>query len=227
MHIDDSHFPIEYVWDGALEPPPDAQTFTTRGGDGLPRVSIGRPVWWSDQKVLGEQWVPPAGGRRYGLARFAFSLRPEGRQAVKRAEFIVYLFATGSGKRPIAFDLFPKTTTEEQTGSRTVGLDPKFKFVKAVEVSGLKAETTMDVTQAVPVITVDGIGENFARWAFESRPAHPLVGSQVVYATVELPPGAEAARASVHLSAEVTGSFGPIRGILLEKESERLSWVLE
>lgn len=226
MLIDDSHFPIEYVWDGALEAPPGAETYTVRGGSGLPRVSIGRPAWWSDEKVLGEKWTPPAGGRRYGLARFAFSLRPEGRQAVRRAELIVHLHARGSGPRPIAFDLFPKTTTEEQTGEFKVSVGPDFKFAGA-EASVASAEATINHRQAAPVITIDGIGENFARWVFAAHPARPLVGSQTVYATIELPPGVAAARVSVQLSAEVAGSFGPIRGILPETEKERLSWVLE
>jgi|CXWL01.1.fsa_nt_gi hypothetical protein len=223
MHIDDTQLPFDSAWEGELAPPEGVFA----KGDGLPTVSLGRPAWWSDGKVLGKEWVPPAGGRRYGLARFAFSLRPGARQEVKRVEFVVHLHAKGGGARPVVFDLFPKAVTEEQTGTRTLGLDPKFKFVDAVEVSGLKAETTINVRQAVPVITADGVGESVARWVFQSRPAHPLIGSQSAYVVVELPPGVAAARASLLLSAEVTTRFGPMRGLLPEDERERLSWVLE
>ena len=194
MLIDEARFQVEFEWEGELAPP--SGVYVTRG-DGLPRVSLGRPAWWSDQKVLGEQWTSPAGGHRHGLARFAFSLRPGERQSVRSAEFIVYLHARGAGPRPIFFDLLPKVVTEEQTGSRAFGIDPKFKFAGAVEFSGVKAETTINVKQAVPVIAADGIGESTARWVFEARPAHPLVGSQMVYAVVELPPGVESARASL------------------------------
>ena len=225
MHIDDSHFPIEYVWDGELEPPPDVKTFATRGGGELPRVSIGRPVWWSDQKVLGEKWTAPAGGRRYGLARFAFSLRPQEKQTVRKAELIVRLSAKGGGLNPIAFDLFPKPTTEEQTGEFNVKVGPDFKFAGA-ELSVASAETTVNLRQAAPVITVDGIGESFARWVFAAHSARPLVGSQLAYATIELPPGVAAARASVQLSADVASGFRSALGFLPERDSARLSWVL-
>ncbi|MGQ0605097.1 MAG: hypothetical protein ACT4QE_25750 [Anaerolineales bacterium] len=146
---------------------------------------------------------------------------------MKRVEVIVHLHAKGGGARPLVFDLFPKALTEEQTGTRTVGLDPTFKFVDAIEVSGLKAETTLNVRQAVPVITADGVGESAARWVFAARPAHPLLGSPSVYAIGELPPGVEAARASLLLSAETTTRFGPVRGLLPEDARQRLSWVLE
>ena len=59
MHIDETQFPIEPAWEGVLAPPADV--FATRGEE-LPRVSLGRPTWWSDQKMLGEKWAPPAGG---------------------------------------------------------------------------------------------------------------------------------------------------------------------
>jgi hypothetical protein len=223
MHIDETQFPVEVAWEGVLAPP--AGVFATRGEE-LPRVSLGQPTWWSDQKVLGEKWTPPAGGQRYGLARFAFSLRPQGRQAVRRAEFMVYLHAKGAGPRPTAFDLFPQAVTEEQTGAVTVGIGPDFKFAGA-EASLAKAETTINLRQAAPVITADGIGEHTARWVVVARPAHPLTGSQTVYIIVELPPGVPAARASLQLSAEVTTRFGPVRGLLPETERASLSWVLE
>ena len=221
MRIDDSTIPLEIVWQGELQTPAEVYR-----GEGLPKVSIGKPSWWSDQKVLGEKWTPPAGGRRYGLARFVFTLRPAERQEISRAEFTVYLFAASAGPRPTAFDLYPKAVTEEQTGTRTVGLDPSLKFAEVVELSGVKAETTLNVKQSAPVITAYGIGESTARWVFESRPAHPLLGSQSAYAVVELPPGVEAARASLQLSAEVATRYGPVRGLIKETEQARLSFVL-
>lgn len=224
MHIDETSFPIEFEWEGELAPP--AGVYITRGGGDLPCVSVGRPVWWSDQKVLGEKWTPPAGGRRYGLARFAFSLRPEGRQSIRSAEFVVHLHAKGAGPRPIVFDLLPKLTTEEQTGEFSLGIGPDFKFAGA-EASLGKAEAKVNLKQAVPVVTADGVGESAARWVFQARPAHPLIGSQLTYAVVELPPGVEAARASLGLSAEVETRFGPLRGLLPEPERARLSWLLE
>ncbi len=219
MQIDEARFPVEPAWEGVLAPP---KGVFAPPGEKLPTVSIGRPVWWDGEAILGEKWTQPSGGKRYGLARFAFSLRPQGRKVVRRAELMVSLEAENGGGAPVVFDLLPKVTTEEKTGTfkATVGLD--FKFASLAQ-----AETTIDLHQEVPVIVADGIGESIARWVFVSGPAHPLVGSQLVYAILELPAGTSAARASLHLSAEVATSLGPIRGILPKEASGQLSWVLK
>jgi len=219
MQIDETSFPIEPAWEGVLAPPKGVYA---PPGEKLPTVSIGKPVWWDGEAIMGEKWTHPSGGNRYGLARFAFYLRPEGRKVVRRAELMVSLETEDGRGVPIVFDLLPKVTTEEKTGTfkATVGLD--FKFLSLAQ-----AETTIDFTQKVPVIVADGIGESIARWAFVSGRAHPLVGSQLVYAILEMSAGTSAARASLTLSAEVVTSLGPIRGILPKEASDRLSWVLK
>jgi hypothetical protein len=219
MLLDEIVYPVEPAWEGALSPP---KGVLAPPSEKLPTVSIGKPVWWDDEAILGEKWTHPSGGNRYGLARFAFSLRPEGKKVVRRAELMVSLEAEEGGGAPVVFDLLPKVTTEEKTGTfkATVGLD--FKFLSLAQ-----AETTIDFTQKVPVIVADGIGESIARWAFVSGRAHPLVGSQLVYAILEMSAGTSAARASLTLSAEVVTSLGPIRGILPKEASDRLSWVLK
>ena len=222
MLIDGIVYPVETAWEGALAPP---EGVFAPPGEKLPTVSIGRPVWWNDEAILGEGWNPPAGENSYVLARFAFSLRPEGRKVVRRAELMVSLEAKNGGGAPIVFDLLPKVTTEEKTGTFTakVGLD--FKFLDLAQ-AGATIETSIDLHQKVPVIVADGIGESIARWVFVSGRSHPLVGSQTVYAVLELPSGTSAARASLHLSAEVATSLGPIRGILPKEAKEHLSWTL-
>lgn len=218
MHIDETAFPVEPVWEGALAPP---KRVFAPPGEKLPTVSIGRPVWWDDEAILGEKWAAPAGGNRYGLARFAFSLRPEGRKVVRRAELMVSLEAENGGGAPVVFDLLPKVTTEEKTGTFTASVGLDFKFLSLAQ-----AETTIDLSQKVPVIVADGIGESIARWVFVSGRAHPLVGSQIVYAVLELPAGTSAVRASLHLSAEVATNLGPIRGVLPKEAEEHLIWTL-
>ncbi len=222
MLIDETLYPIEMAWEGELVPP--SGVFAAHGKT-MPKVSIGKPDWWAGQKIMGDSWKAPEGGYGYGLARFAFSLRPEGRQEVRRAELVVDLQPDDGGPRPIAFDLTPKAETEEQTGTFTLGIGPDFKF-SSVDVSLAKAETTINLRRVFPVITADGVGESTARWVFASRPAHPLVGSQIVYAIVQLPPGVEAARVSLFLSAEITTGFGPIKGLLPKDEACDLSWML-
>lgn len=223
MYIDDPGLTTAEVWEGELAAPDGVYA----PGHDLPLVSVGRPVWWGDKAVLGSAWVSPTNNQRYGLARFSFSLRPKANQHVISAELIVYLSAAGDGMRPVAFDAFPKLTTEDQTGTRTLGIDPKVNLVDAVELSGVKYETTINTRQAVPVIVADGIGESTVRWVFEARKAHPLVGSQSTYVVVQLPPGVEAARASLYLSILVGTRIGPVRGILPQNVQERLSFVLE
>ena len=225
MIIDDIQFPIEPAWTGALETP--AVSFS-KGAGTLPQVSIGKPVWWSDPRKLGAEWIPPAGGQRYGMARFAYTLTPADRQTIDSIEFIVSLSSLGSDQRPVAYDLIPGLTTEEQTGTRKFMLDPKLKFADVVEFSGVQAGVEIDVKQAHVVSSIYGLGESDARWTFKARPTHPLIGSQMVFVIVEIPTGAEAARAKVHLSAQVdVPVWGKIRGQLPEEAQAQSSFVLQ
>lgn len=221
--IDENLYPVEIAWDGKLVPP--TGIFAARGKE-MPQVSIGKPDWWDGQHILGDAWKAPEGGYSYGLARFAFSLRPEGRQEVRRAELVVYFQPEDGGKRPVAFDLAPRSETEERTGSFALGIGPDLKF-SSVEMTLAKAETTINLRRVFPVIIADGIGESIARWVFVSRPAHPLVGSQIVYAIVQMPPGVESARVAIFLNAEIATGFGPIKGFLPKNVESDLSWMLK
>jgi hypothetical protein len=222
MHIDEDHFLIKPAWEGNMVPP--AGVYAMRGQN-LPRVSIGKPTWW-DSKVLGESWVPPAGGNRYGLARFAFSLSPQGRQEVRKAELMVSLESGNCGPRPVAFDLAPRAEIEEQSRKVTLGIGPNFKFY-GLDMSVGKAETTIDLNRSFQVITTYGIGESTARWVFDSRPARPLVGSQLVYVVVEIAPGVEAAQAHLYLTVEIATKIGPIRGLLPHGETNQMVLLLK
>lgn len=185
----------------------------------MPQVSIGKPDWWAGSKILGDAWKAPEGSYSY---RFVFYLRPE----VRRAELVVDFQPEDGNARPLAFDLEPRVETEEQTGTFTLGIGPDFKFF-SVDVTLAKAETTINLRRVFPVITADGIGESTARWVFVSIPAHPLVGSQIVYAIVQMPQGVEASGISLFLSAEMTTGFGPIKGFLPKDEECDLSWTLK
>lgn len=134
---------------------------------------------------------------------------------------MVGLDTIDGGQALLVFDMVPRVMTEEKTGTSTVGIGLNFKFASA------RAETIIDLRQAVPVTTADGIGESTARWVFVSTRAHPLTGSQTVFAMVELPQGAKAARASLHLSVEVATRLGPIRGLLPRESEAYLSWELK
>ena len=222
MYLDDTNITIEPLWDGALAPP--TGTYAMRG-DYAPHVTLGKPAWYADTQVLGDDWHAPAGGQRYGVARFAFSIRADGGPTVQRVTFSVNLHAHPMGARPIAFDLIPTLTTEEQTGTRTLGIGPSFKFF-GVDATIGKAETTVAIKQAVPVVVAEGVGESAARWEFVSRPAHPLVGAQTTYIVVELPPGVNAARAEMRLTADVQTRLGRVLFMPPQTETARWNYVL-
>lgn len=223
MQINENTFPIKFDWESELVPPDEV--FASRGSE-LPSVSLGNPTWWSDHQVFGDDWTQPAGNKRYGLARFAFSLRPKDRQEVRRAEFTVYLQGQNGGSNPTVFDLFPKNVTEEQTGDIKAEINPQFKFAEVAKVSIGSIGVTANKRDAKAIITADGIGENTARWIFQAHPAVPLKGSQIVYAIVELPRGVTATRINVQLSAEVTTKFGLVRGLLPKTNQDERRWIL-
>jgi hypothetical protein len=223
MLIDETTFPIEFDWEGELVPP--TGVFAPRGSE-LPSVSLGKPDWWNEHQIFRDNWTQPSGDKRYGLARFAFSLRPRDSQEVRRAEFTVYLEAQNGGSNPTIFDLFPQNVTQEQTSDIKAEINPQLKFAEVVEASIGSVEVTLHRREARAIITADGIGESTARWIFNQHPATPLTGSQIVYAIVELPKSVTATRVTVQLSAEVTTRFGLIRGLLPTTNQDQRRWIL-
>jgi hypothetical protein len=223
MQIDETNFPIEEAWSGELRPP--AHVFGVSRG-GLPRVSVGKPDWWPGQVILGKGWQSPAGGQRYGLARFKFSLRPETSQRIQSAVFIVRLENTGGGRNPVAFDLFPLELKQTRNNALKLTIGPSLKFSE-VEASLGSVETTLDASSAVPVIIADGLGEAAVRWTFQSQAHHPLSGSRVVYAIIELPADTPSVQVSLNLTARIKPTLmDQITGSIPPNEAANLSWVL-
>jgi hypothetical protein len=222
MLINEILYPIEDIWEGHLVP---AFNIYATPGEALPKASIGKPLWWTDKEILGDNWNPPRGKNRYVLARFAFSLRPEGREEVSKAELVVDFYAGDGGRRPVAFDLLPRAETEYRTRTFNIGIGPEFKF-GLLDVNLAKAETAINLSRAFPVIIADGIGENTARWIFESQPTRPLIGSQVVYAIIETAPKVSAINVCLFLTAEIATKIGPIKGLLPREEQCNLDWEL-
>lgn len=217
--------PITWAWEGALQG--SAESYTPRGPGDLPVVKMGQPAWFPDQQLTSEPWTPPAGSRRFGVARFAFALNPTGHRAIQRVDFSLNFKAVGSNSDPIVFDLFPKTTTEEQTGGYTLGVEPKIKITNVLEVSGFKAEVSSNVRQAHVVTRASGAQQTFAQWEFKAGATHPLEGDQIMLVMLQLAPGVVAARASAQLSAEVASNYGLLRGFLPQTEQQRFTWVLK
>ena len=225
MHINEQTYPIEEGWSGELQGP--NELYRIKGNPQLPSVSLGKPNWWADATILGDKWHPPSGGQRYGVVRFAFSLRPESPQVIKSATFTAHLLITGSGSNPTAYDLYPRELNETRKGEAKIALGPNFTFGEATASVG-SAQMTFDTSRAVPVITADGLGEQTIRWQFQSQRSHPLAGSRIVYAVVELPPHTPSLRVVLSLDARIqTGGLeGLISGFLTREEQDKRSWVL-
>jgi hypothetical protein len=196
---------------------------------GLPAAGLGLPRWWGEKEILemqGQSTVPATNPfqKHYGLARFAFSLRPKERQQVRRAEFTVYLHAKGDNPRPVFYDLFPYA--EAPVGHLKIGVGSAFKFTDS-ETALASYTTTISLKQNVPVAGAEGIGTSTACWVLTPTAAYPLIGIQEMYAVVELPPGVQGARVTVHLLVEVVTAIGPVRGFLPRTEHAALGWALE
>jgi hypothetical protein len=209
------------LWDGALEPPPEAKVF--RIADSI-AASIGEPFQWADGEMMGEKWKPPVGNNRFYLLQLAFTLSPRGNAKVTSAEFCLSLGAQ-AGKRAVVFDAFPREQTVEQSLPVTLGVGPDFKF-GTTEVSLAKAETTIDFGHVVPVIRVEGLQESRVCWRYSEHAKFPLSGARRMFAIVALPPEMKTALATFDLMVNAEGKMGPIRVSPPVTEQARLRWVV-
>ncbi|MEP7135866.1 MAG: hypothetical protein ABI904_13125 [Chloroflexota bacterium] len=208
------------LWEGTLEQP----SVTFRGTENV-TASIGEPFQWADGEMLGGNWKPPVGGNRFYLVQLAFTLSPRGNIKVTSADFCLTLKSQG-GKRAIVFDAFPREQTVEQKNAITLGVGANFKLSPVVEASLGKADITVDFGYVVPVIRVEGLQEPKLCWRYSEHAKYPLTGSRRMVAIVALPDGMKNALATLELTVNAEGRFGPIRVSTLEIEPDRLRWVV-
>jgi hypothetical protein len=207
------------LWEGTLEQP--AVTF--KGGETV-LASIGEPFQWADGEMLGGNWKPPIGGNRFYLVQLAFTLSPRGNVKVTSAEFCLTLGRQGD-KKAVVFDAFPREQTVATDNSVTLGIGPDFKF-GTTDASLAKAETKFDLGRVIPVVRVEGLHEPKLCWWYSEHAKHPLTGSRKMLAIVSLPDGMKNARATLELTVNAEGRFGPIRVSTPEMEQDRLRWVV-
>ncbi len=207
------------LWEGMLETP--AVSF--RSMDSV-QASIGAPFQWADGDMLGDKWKPPVGGNRFYLLQLAFTLRPQGTLTVTSADFCITLGSQGEN-RAVVFDAFPREQTVEMKDALTLGIGPDFKF-GANEASLAKAEATLDFGSVVPVVRVEGLHEPRLCWRYSEHAKYPLTGSRRMAAIVCLPPGMKSALATLELTVNAEGKFGPIRVSPPVYEQSKLRWVV-
>ena len=192
------------LWEGALEQP--AVVF--RGTETV-LASIGEPFQWADGEMLGGNWKPPVGGNRFYLVQLAFTLSPRGNVKVTSADFCLTLGRQGE-KKSVIFDAFPREQTIATDNSVTLGIGPDFKF-GTTDVSIAKAETKFDLGRVIPVVRVEGLQESKLFWRYSEHAKYPLTGSRRMVAIVSLPDGMKTALATLELTVNAEGRFGPIR----------------
>jgi len=208
---------IESVaWEGELIVPP---TIKAPAPPERLVVTIGQPEVWPAVEALesevGQKWTPPLGSAFYWLLRLACTLRePTGRPSITEATQTLYLRPRnpGAGKgAAYAYSLFPDRLSVEDKAEFSASLGPELKFAGGVEIKGGELGATIEYRKVFPVIQSYGAGEPAPYWVFKSHAAHPLGGSQFVYAVVVARAGADGVRASVELTVTIQTEFGPLR----------------
>jgi hypothetical protein len=204
------------AWEGELIPPP---TFKSPVPPKRPVATIGQPEIWPAAEALetkvGKKWTPPLGAASYWLLRLACTLHdPAGHPSVTEARQTLYLrprYAGAGGRAVYAHSLFPDRQTVEDKVEFSASLGPELKFVSGFGVKAGEIGATVEYRKVFPVIQSYGTGEPAPYWVFRSHAAHPLDGSQFVYAVVAARAGAGGVRGTVELTATVETQFGPVR----------------
>ena len=220
------------AWEGELVAPENAMV--VRSGKGRPVVTIGRPEFWPAAEALeievGKKWTPPRGGADFWLARFACTLRdPDGRAHITTAAQTLYLrprTAAAGADSVYAYSLFPDRLTVEDKGSFNVKLNPELSFAKVISFKPGELGANIEYRQVFPVIQSYGAGEPAPWWEFNPHPAHPIEGTQFVYAVIAVMPGAEGGRGSIELVVTVQDRFGPIKYGVPQEEKANVRFAI-
>jgi len=224
------------VWEGELVP-----SAATRGAGPAQRpvAAIGKHEVWSAAQALeaetGKKWTLPLGGAEFWLVRLACTLRePGGSPTIAEVTQTLYLRprnpaagerAAGGGYTAYAYSLFPERLTVEDQAEFNASLTPELKFTTVeVKPGGLGAK--IQYRKAFPVIQAYDVGTPTPYWVFRPYAAHPLAGSQFVYAVVAAQAGTGGVRGSVELVVTVETRFGPLRLGLPEEARAHVGFVI-
>lgn len=219
------------AWEGELEAPPVSYAPATGS---RPVVTIGQPEVWAAADALenevGKKWVPPIGGANYWLLRLACTLHePQGRERIAEAQQSLYLLPQNHSapeNATYAYSLFPERLDVEDKGEFSVSLGPELSFASGAGFKLGELSATIEYRKVFPVIQSFRAGESSPYWRFQPHAAHPLIGSQFVYAVVVAQPGVDAIRATVELTVTVETRFGPVRYGTPREEKPQLTFTI-
>jgi hypothetical protein len=203
------------AWEGELEASANAMG---GGAERGPVVTIGQLEIWPAAQALenevGKKWSPPLGDAGYWLVRLACTLRAPAGWGIAEAVQTLTLRPRDPGEAPdavYAFSLFPDRVTAERTGELSATLGPELKFGEAVQLKAGELGAKITLRQVYPVIQSFGAGEPAPYWIFKPHMAHPLTGTQFVYAVLVDRAGAAGITAEVDITVTAQSQFGPIR----------------
>ncbi|MCA9922375.1 MAG: hypothetical protein KC421_08380 [Anaerolineales bacterium] len=125
-----------------------------------------------------------------------------------------------------AYSLFPDRLTVEDKGTFNVKLSPELSFAKVISFKPGELGVEIEHKQAFPVVQAYGAGEATAVWEFKNHPAHPLAGTQFVYAVIAALPGTEGGRGSLELVVTVQKEFGPVRYGIPQEEKRSTGFTI-
>lgn len=195
-----------------------------------PVVTIGTAEWWDIVAVYEAEACELSGlistrldEFSFFLARLAVSFRLPDRVVVDRARLSVQLepAVTGAGQ-PLAMELHPLEVLEERTTNVNVEISPSLKFV-GVEASIGSVALTVAYDELIPAVSAAGAQEATFQWDLRSTEHHPLRGVKFFHAIVQVPRDAQAAVATLSISADVITPGGFLyRGSVRREDRPRL-----
>jgi len=205
----------DIAWEGVLEAP---QTAKSPAGVPHPVATIGKPEIWPAadalQNEVGKVWTPPLGKANFWLVRLACTLRePSGLPNIAEVEQSLYLRPKNRQTEPnsvYAFSLYPERLTAESKAEFNIGLGPALKFGEA-ELELVEVGAKIEYRKVFPVIQSYQAGTPTPYWLFKPHAAHPLDGSQFVYAVLAAPRAAGGIRAAITLKVTIETAWGPIK----------------
>lgn len=215
--------PADIAWTGPLELPAE-KTFTIKAPP--PRVTLGKPVWWSAADALagetGKQWTPPSGDRRYTLVQLSCTLHPpNGRARYDEATLLTTLEALDGQEPPrgrahgtVAHALLPERVSVPITRKLTAGLTPELSFSEAFTLKAGELGAEISYEQGLPVVESHGRGQSTPYWTFKDHPARPLQGDLAVYVVLAAPAVSASTWLTLRLTAVVATRYGPLRFVL-------------
>jgi hypothetical protein len=219
----------EIAWEGPLEPPATAKAL----GIVRPVVTIGKPEIWDTADALKNEvnqvWTRPVTTASFWLVRLACTVRkPAGLAHIDEVEQALYLRPKNHEAKPdstYAYNLFPDRLTAESKTDFTVSLGPALKFGEA-ELSLGELGATIEYRQVYPVIQSYDVGTPTPYWRFKPPAAHPIEGSQFVYAVLAADPTAGGIRAAISLKVILETEWGKIKLAPPETAKANLSFTV-